>query len=670
MKTKYYILLIFTSVFLHSCSDFLEVNSPSQYEAGDIYGDMSEIELALNGVYAQLMSGNGFGNNIISNFQMNSDVDFVTFNSPDDLSSTPKRFLAHTDDGNVKNLWDMCYAGIEFSNNFITGLENSPLYTPDNPNYHLLQQKLGEAKFIRAMFYHELVWYFGDVPFTFTRTLDNGVGAQPILERHEILDKLIEDLKAIAPKMQFAADIDNGIERVSKEAVWAMIARMALTAGGYSLQPDKQNERSHGVMSRPSNYKNYYEIVKAYTDSVISSNTHSLVKSYRKVFIDECNYLTTDVGDDVIFEIPFAQNASGSVGYAHGPRCDLVNGSTSHQWGRTAGGATLSAFYRYSFDTKDLRRDYVNLKWYYLADGTPVLNASYTVYNGKWSKFWNMAPALDNTSEGNTGINFPYLRYTDVLLMYAEAINELEGPTDLAKNALKQVRRRAFNAVDYPEKVESYVESATTKEEFLKLILQERKWEFAGENMRWKDLVRNNCYAETIYHCFLRYFVVGQESMGASSYTDYLEEHDAADGYIPQYITNLPPRMFSIAVDNPQDINQYPNTSLKVLEILNWYDKYDAVQAPTSEWSSTDAWLWSGDAGVNAQCLYSFLGYIYNDGASSGTGNTYLIDNNGSQYEMQSIIPTSQLPVVRYILPIPREVIQRSRDQYKNYYGY
>ena len=91
----------------------------------------------------------------------------------------------------------------------------------------------------------------------------------PIVSRDEIRTKLIEDLREAAPKMSYARKLDNTIEHVSKEACWAMIARLALSAGGYSLRPDKQDATNHGVMQRPENYKEFYTIARNYADSVI-----------------------------------------------------------------------------------------------------------------------------------------------------------------------------------------------------------------------------------------------------------------------------------------------------------------------------------------------------------------------------------------------------------------
>jgi hypothetical protein len=175
---------------------------------------------------------------------------------------------------------------------------------------------MGEAKCLRAMAYHDLVVMFGDVPFSFVPAqsrIEEGDGYLfPILDRQAIQDSLIADLQDIAPYMAYARAVT--VERPSKEFAQGLIARIALTAGGYSLRPDQSNPRSYGKMERPSIYLEYYQIARDYADSVISSNTHRLRAEYQDVFVNECNY-RLDNADDPIFEIPFAKNSTGNTGY-------------------------------------------------------------------------------------------------------------------------------------------------------------------------------------------------------------------------------------------------------------------------------------------------------------------------------------------------------------------
>ena len=563
MKLKYLFFAALASLGFTACSDFLDVDSVSKYDSEGVFGEKTEINRALNGVYAKLMSGDFYGDAYFTKFVFNSDVEFTTNTSDVATNNSFRRFDGNSTASDVEKFWNAAYSGVEYANNFVYYLERSPLYSTEDAE---IMQMMGEAKVIRAMFFHDLVTYFGDIPFTFepASVVENYV--MPIVSRDEVYKTLIEDLKSIAPYMKFAANLSNGVERASKEFCWSMIARMAMHAGGYSLRPDTDNPANFGKMERPANYKELYKTALAYCDSVISSATHTLSLPYYRVFVNECNYVVNS-NDDPIFEIPFAKETSGNVGYVHGPKSELYEGSTSGDniWGEAKSSAALSAFYRFMFDPEDARRDYLNGLWGYLYNGEPTISVSYTVYNNKWSKLWSTSGNPE--SAGNTGINFPYMRYTDVLLMYAEAANELnDGPTDAAKAALRQVRQRAFTN---PEKIDSYIESMSgSKDDFLKAVLDERKFEFAGENMRWKDLVRNNLLAENTYYNFLRYLVRGENGAGQSAYQEMVEEYDG----MPEYLDKLPSTVYYMIGANPQTPSVFPNTSLRIIDIYNPYD--------------------------------------------------------------------------------------------------
>ena len=659
MKLKYLFFAALASLGFTACSDFLDVDSVSKYDSEGVFGEKTEINRALNGVYAKLMSGDFYGDAYFTKFVFNSDVEFTTNTSDVATNNSFRRFDGNSTASDVEKFWNAAYSGVEYANNFVYYLERSPLYSTEDAE---IMQMMGEAKVIRAMFFHDLVTYFGDIPFTFepASVVENYV--MPIVSRDEVYKTLIEDLKSIAPYMKFAANLSNGVERASKEFCWSMIARMAMHAGGYSLRPDTDNPANFGKMERPANYKELYKTALAYCDSVISSATHTLSLPYYRVFVNECNYVVNS-NDDPIFEIPFAKETSGNVGYVHGPKSELYEGSTSGDniWGEAKSSAALSAFYRFMFDPEDARRDYLNGLWGYLYNGEPTISISYTVYNNKWSKLWSTSGNPE--SAGNTGINFPYMRYTDVLLMYAEAANELnDGPTDAAKAALRQVRQRAFTN---PEKIDSYIESMSgSKDDFLKAVLDERKFEFAGENMRWKDLVRNNLLAENTYYNFLRYLVCGENGAGQSAYQERVEEYDG----MPEYLDKLPSTVYYMIGANPQTPSVFPNTSLRIIDIYNPYDDVVVSTVPDEYRALTVQYpyAWASDAGVvNAQCLYSFYGYIYCDQIS---GLVYL--NTNGKYSTHAPNANASLPPVRYILPYPNAAIQRSAGAYKNYYGY
>ena len=701
-------------LLLTSCNDYLEVEAPSAYTEEFVFGMKTEVQRALYGVYAQALSSNLYGDYYQRMFILNSDVDMIISSSNAHSHSSYGRFDCDDQGSEIYKFWTAAYNLIEYTNKFITSAEASDIryvkdsdgnYVTDaNGNRQLdadMMQWIGEAKCLRAMAYHDLVVMFGDVPFMFEPASIHGSDfVPPVTDRTVIQTTLIEDLKKAAPYMVSTTAVT--VEHCSREFAHALIARIALTAGGYSLRPDKSNPKNYGTMQRPDNYRDFYQTAMLYADSVITAGTHQLRASYQDVFVAECNYQVVN-NDDPIFEIPFAKESTGNTGYIQGPTYSAYEGKTVGAWGATNGNGRLNAFYRFLFRTGDKRREFVNGLWYYSYFTTPdgaladsvYIRQDYTVHNNKWSKLWtDEGSALGNITTGSTGINYPYMRYADVLLMYAEAANELNsGPTDKAVDCLMQVHNRAID-----NDSTFLAEAIAGKDAFQKAVMDERKWEFAGENMRWRDLVRTNTYAEEVVYSFLRYYSAGMQNAGSSSgYEDAINQHD---GYTTEgYIDNLPERIYyhQYTIDEPtvvgirlfrnqfygyvldasfNVVQKYPNQSLKSLRIFNAYKR--ASQPITSQitnygfsaksWNFADFYQW-GDQNSGTpkdQCKYSFYGYIRCDDG----GNLWIIDN-GTQKSFPSTIPAaSELPPVRYILPYPNLAIQRSGGVYQNYYGY
>ncbi|WP_163222620.1 RagB/SusD family nutrient uptake outer membrane protein [Bacteroides sp. 214] len=649
---------------LTSCSDYLDVDSPSKFSDDYVVSSIVQADRLLNSVYAKLASKNTYGNGFFTTFLLNSDVEFTTSTAEVQSPSRNeyKLFDCEADAGSLLSMWNSMYATIESANNFVGAAEKSELFAARDSS---MLQMVGEAKCIRAMNYLDMVIMFGDVPFSLIRSYDAEDMVMPMAKRDVILTTLIDDLIATAPMMQFSANLTEGVERCSREFCWSLIARIALFRGGYSLHPGA-SKTDVGTMQRASDYLDYYKIAREYSEKVIKSGTHALNKGYFEVFIDECNYKVAS-GDDPIFEIPFTQNVSGNVGYAHGPSgSDSSAGGTEgvNKWGKSGGGTRLNSFYRFTFDEQDARRETVGF-WSYSYNGTPSIQNTYNNFCNKWSKFWDENATLGYQSGENTGINFPYMRYADVLLMFAEAENELNGPTDDAKNALKEVRERAFrNATNKADMVDAYV-NVGTKDEFFQLIFDERKWEFGGENIRWKDLVRWNLYNQVIYKTFWNYYGIASD--------DYSSDVD-------ELFDTYPRQIYYREVSNPGD-GSYPNKVMDVLEFFTdpeygvdckWknftveYLQLDPSRLPpitgSNAWKFATWMDWQSDGYPKAECRCSLRGYIYADDQGQ------IIPSTMPNYSASTDL--SALPPVRYILPIPSDAISRSKGAYTNYYGY
>lgn len=706
MKIKNILISGLGVLALTACNDYLDVDTPSKYSIEDVFSSQKDANEALNGVYASILESNAFGQAYTYSLVLNSDVDYVSNSTESKQTNTPKRYDCDASSSTVNNVWKATYSGIENANNFIYNLVNGSIYDEDNKD---VMQMLGEAKVLRAMLYYELLCYWGDVPFTLEPTSSTENFAPAIESRDVIAKALVEDLAKAAPFMKFAEDISEGVERASKEACWALIARISLQAAGYSLRHTAGDATSYGYMAEPDEALKTYFLTQArnYADSVILSGTHYLTKDYQEVFYDECN-MTVSNNDDVIFELPFAIEASGYIGYRQGPTFSSNGGETNYQWGECGGNQYVESFYRYSFAKGDARKYVGEGFWYYDYQGTPVLRASYGLHNLKWSKIWNTTSAYTSISTANTGINFPYLRYADVLLMYAEADAKLTGVVNTdALNALKQVRARAFR---YTE-IDPFVDP-TDADDFIKKILDERKWEFAGENIRWKDLVRNNLLAETLYWTFMRNYGVAEDAGVGISWGDLIEEHDGVeyfdDRLLPNYLTY-------IYVKNPAkskiDLSYYQNTTLPCLYVLNpeaanadlktvdaegvqihsaaqirnnpqwWFDDmgldFTAIKKPNDESVDKVTWQesaefftkWYDEDGGYPQTAvrYSLYGYI-RGGVDAGDYSSIYIIENGVPKKIEAGVVPESFPVVRYLLPIPREALRRGG--YTNYYGY
>ena len=711
MKIKNIILTGMAALTMGSCNDYLDVEAPSAYTPEFVFSQKTEIERAINGVYAQALVDNLYGNLYQTSFILNSDVDITISSASSHQHNTFYRFDGDMTGNDIDKFWTAAYNLIEYCNKFITSAEACdfivmPEGLSDDEKADWAQdaqvlQWIGEAKCLRAMVYHDLVVMFGDVPFKFEPTKENDF-VPPVVDRETIQKNLIDDLKSAAVNMSSTKSVT--VERCSKEFAQALIARIALTAGGYSLRPNKNDSKSYGTMERPENWKEFYETARAYADSVITSGTHSLKQSYQEVFVSECNYQVVN-DDDPIFEIPFAKESTGNTGYIQGPSYSSYESKTVGPWGECKGGnIRLNAFYRFLFRDGDQRREFVNGMWNYtyktdetgtLVDSIVIRN-NYDLHNNKWSKLWTAeGAALGNTTTGATGINYPYMRYADVLLMYAEADNALtDAPSAKAINCLTEVHKRAFEDGD-----PTFITQATaSKDAFQKAVLDERKWEFAGENSRWRDLVRTNTYAEELMYSFLRYYSVGmQNAQGLTGYEDDINVHD---GYTIEsgYIDNLPStvyfhkyqidevspvglrfykeQLYGYTLNSGYEvIHKYPNQSLPSLRI---YNAYKTASKPVKsyitmggfkadDWSNTTLYEW-GDNNSGTpkdQCKYSFYGFMRSDDG----GNIWMV-RNGVLEMFSTILTPAQLPAVRYILPYPNMAIQRSAGAYKNYYGY
>jgi starch-binding outer membrane protein, SusD/RagB family len=496
---------------LVSCDKFLEVDSPSSFTDEYIFSHEEDANKAINSIYQCFMEDH-YTTRTSLNPNCNTDVEMSGVSAaPDGGRRDIWSFECTSSNSEIDRQWNLAYLAINRANECIEGIKNSVLYAdPSNMN---IRHMLGEAIALRAYWYNELIRNWGDVPFKTTPTKAGDEFYLPRTDRDTILSRVIQDMIDVEPMMKYADELDYGPERVSREFVQGLIARLSLVRGGYSLRPDMN-------MKRADDYMKYYQIANTYCKKVIDesgSHGHILNPSYKQIF-DNQNKLVIVKNDEMLFEVAYSPGR-GEVGYWIGVK--IVAGT--HSYGSGGGNFVYPPTYVYSFDTLDTRLP-VNCSFHYFEkDLTETINSASTIMVGKWCKYW-LPAGMGKESTKGTSINWPVMRYSDVLLMLAETENEINGsPTAKAIDALKKVRQRAFPSSVWNTKVDDYVTTASaSKSAFFDAIVNERAWEFGGEMVRKADLIRWNLYGKKIAETRAELTQMGIDAnTGTGKYANY-----------------------------------------------------------------------------------------------------------------------------------------------------
>lgn len=521
MKFKY--IMLFLAAFLAAaCEDFMEPESLSKFDSNYVFSNAEDARRGVNAIYVHF-SHDGFRSRLSNNMTGNTDIEH-NGGSSDGARYQIWRLDARENNGDLEYVWDIGYKAIRDANIAIEGILNSEALNSDDVMLvEDMQHLLGEAYTLRAYWYSMLTFYFGDVPFV-TQAPRAGIEFNlPKEDRNVILSSVIQDLIDAEAKMKWADEAPYGIEQVNREYTMGMIARLALQRGGWYLKPDM-------TMAREDDYLDYYEIARQYTQKLIDLKDRELPKDYRQVFMNQCKFISP-VNDDILFEVPFAVG-EGDVGWNIGISVDKGN----HPYGSGGNYMNIPPTYFYSFDPMDIRRDVTCGLYRINGEFVQELVGIGSISQGKWSRHFLENPPGQSTDKG-TGINWPMMRYSDVLLMLAESENELNGPTAAAQQALRRVRQRAFDESVWDSKVEDYIAGVSaSKETFFDAIVDERAWEFGGEMIRKYELIRWNLYAEKVNETVEGLKKMAEDAFnGVGDLPDYVYVKHADNGNLMVY---------------------------------------------------------------------------------------------------------------------------------------
>ncbi len=459
MKLKLFFSVILLIALLSGCNkDFLVKSPEYSVNTANFFKTKDDAISAINGAYQPLQWPKLYNIRMWTTDIMAGNSIVGAGGGSDGIETTNEaNFVTTPDNPGVLDLWRGPWPGI-LRTNII--LEKVPGM---NINEKLKNRILGEAHFLRGLYYFILVRFYGGVPLTL-KPVNPGDDLRPKrASKTEVYNQIILDFRKAAellPTRNTYTGSDVG--RASKGAAEGILAKVYLTLGDWQKTVDLCNSvKALGFALNPS-----------YADNFDPSKKNSIESLF------EIQY-TSNAG----YNFWSNENQASWLSTFTGPRgADMVAGG----WGWDQ----PTQEFMDSYEKGDLRKDVT-----VLYEGGPPFagkdyQKSYSLTGYNLRKF--LVSKSISSSYDNSPMDFPVLRYADVLLMKAEALNEL-GRTSEAEIPLDEVRNRA----GLPN-----VSGGMTKEAFRLKVLHERRMELAFEGQRWFDLIRvnNGQYAIDFLH--------------------------------------------------------------------------------------------------------------------------------------------------------------------------
>lgn len=505
------------AVMAAGCNDFLDINQRSRVDAEDVFKSVAYARLAVIGSYVPLAHNDTYGQKFHSVFDADNDClkkDIATSKHSENHASALEDYDYTISNSELNGPWDQLYDGVACANNCIQGILGMDMYYEGTAQEQKdLRALLGEAYTLRALYYSDLIRLWGDVPFVQKPVGQNDDVYVTRTQRDIIYDSIIAQ---VARTVDYMPETTSN-ERFSRYGAKALLARICMNAAGYSLRWDlnannvaslkmRLRSVSQSDLDNPDNARieQLYQIAAKQCADIIESGKHNLNPDFENIFQRNSAKQSDPFGEIMAQVAMYSIDGTGRVGTILGPSMyDGTIETSDFYYGEPKNDYTFLPTLLFSYGEGDQRRDVTVFpfqyhginKTYYLQVGNKLPCGKYRV----WWKSVTMANKL------NTNINWILMRYSDVLLLYAESCYRL-GVTSYGDcsitglEAFNRVRRRAYK-VD--------VATAAPAVDFTSIdlvkILEERKLEFAGEAYRKQDLIRFNKLGDAIWEVRERY---------------------------------------------------------------------------------------------------------------------------------------------------------------------
>ncbi|MCW3090656.1 MAG: RagB/SusD family nutrient uptake outer membrane protein [Ferruginibacter sp.] len=478
---KLFISMVMAALLAAGCKKSeLDIPNPNQATTQQFWITASDAQQGVNAIYSTYHRGS-----------LSRWMHFLTIVRADEgFSTSPAPWIRNYfdlfnyenyNDGLISGLWGDCYIGINRCNQV---LDNVPAIDMDNG---LKQQLLAEAKFMRGLFYYTLGQHYGNVPILLhpSRPTDY----PPTATQEQVYGQAILDFTDASAQLPATYDANNK-GRATKGAAFAMLGKVFMQQRKYQEAKNAFQWLVEGPGAA------MYSLVPNYRDNFIETaeNNSESVFEFQNA-ANPIDAFDNDAGDGDPNHTPDKLNYGTSIPPFFAPRPIGFTDGQAHRWvvwellkeNQANGQRDPRIPATFLYDSTDVRGPaftmvygvtWASLNYSNDANDPIGVATNRTVYYRKF-----LDDATMNGEVFHSGNNYRYIRYADVLLLYAEALNAL-GQTAQAYPFVDKVRQRAGL------RTLSVAIPGLNQQQFLAQLKHERTTELSGEGHRWEDLAR------------------------------------------------------------------------------------------------------------------------------------------------------------------------------------
>lgn len=448
---KNIVSLFSTAALVLTACTSLDQEPKSAIDSNNFYNTESEARAAVNGIYSALISGTNDEQTLY-----NRGIQIATEIMTDDYIAGPAAYNANVQavsnlshdaaNDRFQSIWQDSYVLVNDAN---VAIDKLSALQDDNIPAERRKQYIGEAKFLRALTYFNLVRWFKYIPLVLHETTSLSADAVnvPQASEDDVYKQIIADLEDAESSLPAPADYSaDDAGRATAGSAKALLAKVYLTRQQWQLAAQKAKE----VIDT-----GWYALFNNFHDNFDPARQNGVESVFSIQF--------TGHSDKTVVHWMAQAEATYDVPGINGGEYDAYN--------------TKSNLYD-SYDDNDSRKNVTLIT----SIVSPADGKTYQLPVPTFNKYYDYTSVGD---QGNSSVNIPVIRYSEVLLIYAEALNELNGgPTPEAYKAIDQVRARAGISLL------SDIAPGETEDEFRESVFEERRKEFAFEYNRWFDLSR------------------------------------------------------------------------------------------------------------------------------------------------------------------------------------